>query len=925
VFRFILARPALRDSDSISVAPQFRKVALTELSAALKTNTGPLARVPEEFTHVDKINSLDRLLPKNLHDAKSVRHGISTALPGQSLADLIAQDTWSRDEDLLDLELIRIYVAGRDPEAKGPGIARQRQLYDLVRQAADTSVGTKGHPAFKLKGLELSLAPPITTTPAALKTLQSASVATDDNAKRIANLDESLKILNSKEVWNFIDSAGPKSKIQLKPSWTSLLSPDTRAIMESGIVDSSGASTSIDTLYTTILQAIKLTRSADSVSQDSFQKGIYSVGNLSLELSKPWSIPIAAPSDGTVADGNIPTEKPSLISPTGIGDLIIVREHVWEYVGGEIGNIQNVLKSEKMLRETRRLDRTETVTVTSDERQTEEERDSSSTERFSLSKEASNVVKNDSASKDGVSVSASYGPTVQVKADISVATNTSQESATKTASQYSQDVTSRAATKVMEKTFQSTSVTNISQFQEHFRHEFDNADAKDTNIAGVYQWVNKVSQCQMYNYGKRLLIDVVIPEPAAFLMSNLGNGAPKVAKPQELVETADSLNEGNYAIIAARYNATGVTAPPDQIYFTSMSFKTDGAMTDETSASMTVDVEVPAGYVAFSAKVEVGVRTGNAPTDDTGGPRRTNTFVSVAGQLVDPGTLDTNGEVSFDLPFLSKTVAVSISQEMYVAMSGTVQISCLRSVIGYRTWQLLTYDTIATAYSKLKMDYDRSVTEAAISSMSVVTGSNPDDNAKIVRDELKKTCIAFMTAHNFEIFGTVEANASDQIPEVTDFAKAIEQGRYLEFFEQAFEWENLQYLLYPYFWARRSNWADRVSFQSPDPDFTSFVKSGAAKVTIPARLGFSVEVIHFLETGQPWMDGPVSELKTSPFYSAAQEIDAAEASSGTETAVGKPWYTVVPTELVRLRDDSSLPRFELDSDGVWIEKKPSEP
>ena len=41
------------------------------------------------------------------------------------------------------------------------------------------------------------------------------------------------------------------------------------------------------------------------------------------------------------------------------------------------------------------------------------------------------------------------------------------------------------------------------------------------HIAGVYQWVNKVYQAQMFNYGIRMMYDFMVPEPAAFLISVL--------------------------------------------------------------------------------------------------------------------------------------------------------------------------------------------------------------------------------------------------------------------------------------------------------------------------------------------------------------------------------------------------------------------
>jgi hypothetical protein len=86
-------------------------------------------------------------------------------------------------------------------------------------------------------------------------------------------------------------------------------------------------------------------------------------------------------------------------------------------------------------------------------------------------------------------------------------------------------------------------------------------------------------------------------------------------------------------------------------------------------------------------------------------------------------------------------------------------------------------------------------------------------------------------------------------------------------------------------------------------------------------------VIHALETRKPWQDGPVSTFIRSPYYSVAQEILATEANPGTETKVGGPWYTAIPTDFVRLRDKTLplLPHFEQDDQGIWVEKKANEP
>ena len=58
-------------------------------------------------------------------------------------------------------------------------------------------------------------------------------------------------------------------------------------------------------------------------------------------------------------------------------------------------------------------------------------------------------------------------------------------------------------------------------FTEEAMHELDNRQAGAKKLRGIYQWVDKKYKARILNYGKRLLFDVVVPEPAAFLIESL--------------------------------------------------------------------------------------------------------------------------------------------------------------------------------------------------------------------------------------------------------------------------------------------------------------------------------------------------------------------------------------------------------------------
>lgn len=85
-----------------------------------------------------------------------------------------------------------------------------------------------------------------------------------------------------------------------------------------------------------------------------------------------------------------------------------------------------------------------------------------------------------------------------------------------------------------------------------------------SNISGVYQWVNKVYEAQMYNYGLRTMFDFMVPEPAAYFIETLQSAhasAVDIAKPVPFTQRPDQITELNYAQWVQLYHATRGVLP----------------------------------------------------------------------------------------------------------------------------------------------------------------------------------------------------------------------------------------------------------------------------------------------------------------------------------------------------------------------------
>jgi hypothetical protein len=108
-----------------------------------------------------------------------------------------------------------------------------------------------------------------------------------------------------------------------------------------------------------------------------------------------------------------------------------------------------------------------------------------------------------------------------------------------------------------------------------------------------------------------------------------------------------------------------------------------------------------------------------------------------------------------------------------------------------------------------------------------------------VRAELKKNCISILTDQHYDAFDAIDTVAG--LPEINIY-QAEAEGAYVRFFEQAFEWEEMTWLTYPYFWGRKSQWPARIAFSDPDPAFEDFLKAGFCRAVAPVRPGFETAV-----------------------------------------------------------------------------------
>jgi hypothetical protein len=625
--------------------------------------------------------------------------------------------------------------------------------------------------------------------------------------------------------------------------------------------------------------------------------------------------------------------NPNRLRPVGIADLLVVKQHINRYELGEIVNIENILLGEARKKSNKHALTNERTVVVDTTTTTETTTEMSTSERFSLKRESEHIVKEDINAKAGVNVSAKYG-TAEFSANASFDYANSKTDSQKVSSEYAKDVTSRASTKVTESIRVQQTTRILETFEEDEDHSFDNTHGTK-NVSGIYQWVNKVYTAQVFNYGKRLLFDIMVPEPAALLL-DAANISTKTATPVEPVAFttlpsklgySDTNSADYYGNFLTLYGVEGVEHPPvDNISVA----KTFTLASDDKATDKGGELTIPDWFEAISVHVD-GMYNYN--DKDSNGLL---VFVAdvkyqwVQQKLDYPIPPAGTKYVSLGTK-CGKNIGIAIECWNVSDYAVLVEIQCQATASALQKWQLDTHSKILQAYQQKVRDYQDALTAQRMSQAAAagpLGSNNPDTNRITERTELKRGAIQILTQDDLLKFNAITESASPapvppappvppQLFPRPNYPKAVQDGAYARFLEQAFEWEQMQYVFYPYYWSRKSVWYDKATRTNADPLFGEFLKAGQARVVVPVRPSMEPGVWYYLMTGKPWMGGDPPMVTDSDYLSIAEEIKEATGAPGAEVPYGPSWEVVVPTTLIKLREGDSIDKVKWNLSKPW--------
>lgn len=616
----------------------------------------------------------------------------------------------------------------------------------------------------------------------------------------------------------------------------------------------------------------------------------------------------------------------------GVQEYKKVEQTIQCYVEGEVSHIENIMAREYKERATRLLRRSEETTTTSSESEREQLRDTTTSDRFEMQSEVSQVIQ-ESQDKSGFvssglsSTSPEGRTTLNLNAGLSYANSNSIQNSTRQAQTVAQEITERAMDRVVQKVKEERVRKVIEEFEENNKHGFDNRQGSE-HVVGVYRWVDKLYKNQIVNYGKRMILEFMIPEPAKLHTLGLNsiednNSDTETPKPLDPREAKNELNlnhawsiqdndHTNVSYWSGYYNVDIEPAPAELItvgesfsikYNEGSGFKLDESSGDSGHGK----VSIPEGYRVYAVKGLLNTTSFYPHDSKEGRFSRSLTIGNITNsdsgkfatghplQLPETGTDEIN-------PYYTE-VPISFTVGNYAGGDVSVTLYCIRTQEAMLAWKLKTFNAIIDAYEEKLAEYNEKVRNTQTAVEEEVK-TNPGFYREIENSVLKKNCLSYLIdqnpavartygkhMHNNGGFTDYEINLGEQLDDYSSFVK---------FMEQAFEWNIMSYNFYPYYWAGRENWSSLYNYNdSDDPIFRSFMQSGMARVNVTVRPGFENAVMMYLNTGKIWMGGEEPTFEDDLYVSLVDEF-----RNITPEKEGKPWITKVPTSLTILQADS---------------------
>jgi hypothetical protein len=573
--------------------------------------------------------------------------------------------------------------------------------------------------------------------------------------------------------------------------------------------------------------------------------------------------------------------------PFKIADLKTVDLKAVGYVPNEIAHIHNVQGGEKHSKTTRRLKKIESFESFMSENEVFRETDTQSTEKFSIEKEAAAVKEEEMSINVNAGVRSNFG-TVKASLDAGFAYNQSQQNSNSTSEQYARETVQKIVDRVSNRVRIERSMKTIEEFEETVEHIVDNSDSQAPK-SYVYRWLTKIVQGTLTNYGKRLIFNIDLAHPSAeYLKQYLVSPENKAEIPDDPrgfkedkspVLLPNLITRNNYIELGNKYKVMLPEPKPEKIIIGKGYEAKEGSFTRSEEVQITPGYETEFVHCADNrSNWSIGSELGY--------------IVGIEGQYNVSGASHLWGPRAFPLAAHTGSIPVTLFFKGNQVGVLNIRIYCKQTQADYEKWQMECYKAIIDGYTTLKEQAEESLNSWNPNN----PGMAPLKKLAFIREELKREIIK-------KILDCNDLGASFQIKDnykdpkdgyEMDCCLDAKNAEQVKFIEHLFDWNNLTYEFFPYFYGNKDNWNKISSLQDDDPHFEAFMKASYATVYLPVHRDTLKEraSINFMLYNSIANYGPIP--------ASAQNLIAELETASTEVIKTDIGLSELPTDLVIL-------------------------
>lgn len=503
-------------------------------------------------------------------------------------------------------------------------------------------------------------------------------------------------------------------------------------------------------------------------------------------------------------------------------------------------------------------------------------------EKTDMSMSSENETKHANAFDFGATFSAQYGG-VSLTTQVGLKSSTDQRESVKQSAQRSREITEKAAARTRREHKVSVKLEAKRGVEDSAYRTIRNPH-KDRALRVDYYRMMRKWRTDHYRYGLRLTFDIAVPNPGSRIWARharIDELDRQVAQPFVFQLTPAQINETNRSLLEQQYGANVEDPPPATIFYT---------VTREikVEAGQIIEFAAPPGYSVASevtCRLSYWGAPGTEPLLNISDPYWKSTLVK------HPGSGSGDGWYEFKIQAFGgddrRTVQVIAGSN--TTLLASFHVTANRRADHFRAWQLRAWTTLHDVSLARHNDMIARAQGERTKLWQEVAGKDTLTLRRIEREELVRHALLWIIGATFD-------PAPDQLAAVVDKIVALEIhqqrldrplllesqrrlsatewgvasgfGEFVKFIHQAIEWESILYFLYPYFWASEDLARRKLLFEHADPAHRDFLRAGYARLVLPVRPGFEVDLTTLIDQGM------FVGAQTSPYMPVAEEIAA---------------------------------------------------